>query len=555
MALTKVNPRMIDERVIDVKSRGAGQGGADDASIIQAAIDELNAAGGGTIYFPVGVYNLQTQLVPKSNVHYKGEGKKSALTINATPGPTYIFNATSAIDNVVWDGVGFDGSLNYPADSTVYKQTYANRNTGIRTAGVTATNVTIRNCWFDSLSNGSIDFNNDTGTSNISVINNIFYKGSYAFKVISFRTPTGSPPADPANRPSNIIVTGNRLEIGGPQYYYDPSKQDWTASADGIDFNDSRDITCSDNIIISIGGSGIRVENTLRASVSNNKLYDIGGIGISFYQNCFTCTCVGNTVYGYGKIPQASAIRNYSGTYVVAREFPDASTAPLPADPTASSWFDTWPYSLDNINTANILTYSATDYYSGANPNGILPYRGGMGIGVIAASTRVSVIGNNVVANTSTDGSGQDNYAHEWGYSVVHPSNSPASVAGAGTNCIFIGNTSVDQSAYRFYHPEYGDPVNGNGALGMGHYIGNVDDSSSIFTGDTGATGGNLRIGADGNQFMRAGINVSQYLRIKDGVTAPGANTGSANIYVDTADGDLKIVFADGTVKTIVTDT
>lgn len=46
-----------------------------------------------------------------------------------------------------------------------------------------------------------------------------------------------------------------------------------------------------------------------------------------------------------------------------------------------------------------------------------------------------------------------------------------------------------------------------------------------------------------------------QYLDVTDGVTAPGAATGRARIYVDTADGDLKIIFADGTIKTIVTDT
>lgn len=46
-----------------------------------------------------------------------------------------------------------------------------------------------------------------------------------------------------------------------------------------------------------------------------------------------------------------------------------------------------------------------------------------------------------------------------------------------------------------------------------------------------------------------------QYTEITDGITAPGAAAGRARIYVDTADGDLKVVFADGTVKTIVTDT
>jgi hypothetical protein len=44
-------------------------------------------------------------------------------------------------------------------------------------------------------------------------------------------------------------------------------------------------------------------------------------------------------------------------------------------------------------------------------------------------------------------------------------------------------------------------------------------------------------------------------LTLPDGVTAPAAIEGKAQIYVDSADGDLKVVFGDGTVKTIVTDT
>ena len=44
------------------------------------------------------------------------------------------------------------------------------------------------------------------------------------------------------------------------------------------------------------------------------------------------------------------------------------------------------------------------------------------------------------------------------------------------------------------------------------------------------------------------------YLEVTDGVTAPGTGSG-ARIYVDTADGDLKVKFSDGTVKTISVDT
>src|SRR5690606_28803733 len=44
-------------------------------------------------------------------------------------------------------------------------------------------------------------------------------------------------------------------------------------------------------------------------------------------------------------------------------------------------------------------------------------------------------------------------------------------------------------------------------------------------------------------------------LLVEDGVSAPATRTGYASIYVDSADGDLKVKFGDGTVKTIVTDT
>ena len=49
--------------------------------------------------------------------------------------------------------------------------------------------------------------------------------------------------------------------------------------------------------------------------------------------------------------------------------------------------------------------------------------------------------------------------------------------------------------------------------------------------------------------------HVDGYIAIGDGITAPGTGTGEARIYVDTADGDLKVKFADGTIKTIVVDT
>lgn len=43
-------------------------------------------------------------------------------------------------------------------------------------------------------------------------------------------------------------------------------------------------------------------------------------------------------------------------------------------------------------------------------------------------------------------------------------------------------------------------------------------------------------------------------LALADGIAAPGAAVGLAKLYIDTTDGDLKVVFGDGVVKTIATD-
>lgn len=90
----------------------------------------------------------------------------------------------------------------------------------------------------------------------------------------------------------------------------------------------------------------------------------------------------------------------------------------------------------------------------------------------------------------------------------------------------------------------YGEEHAG-GAGGMSFVAGESGDISFLVN-----AGERLKITSAGD------VKVSGTLWLEDGITAPTSSlSGMAGIYVDSSDGDLKIRFADGTVKTIVTDT
>ncbi len=76
----------------------------------------------------------------------------------------------------------------------------------------------------------------------------------------------------------------------------------------------------------------------------------------------------------------------------------------------------------------------------------------------------------------------------------------------------------------------------------------------------TGARSVAMTIANDGNVGIDVtapdeALDVNGAICIVDGMTAPATHAGKASLYIDTADGDLKIKFGDGTVKTITVDT
>ena len=92
--------------LFNVKDHGAlGNGSTNDAVAIQAAIDRVNAAGGGTLHFPQGTYVCNATLVGKSNVR-----------LHLSPGTTLDFSGLGDFQNgSTLDGlIRVDGALGTP---------------------------------------------------------------------------------------------------------------------------------------------------------------------------------------------------------------------------------------------------------------------------------------------------------------------------------------------------------------------------------------------------------------------------------------------------------
>lgn len=106
--------------------------------------------------------------------------------------------------------------------------------------------------------------------------------------------------------------------------------------------------------------------------------------------------------------------------------------------------------------------------------------------------------------------------------------------------------------------------LNGGGVVGgagvRSDLSGTNGSTLALWTkADGGASTERVRITNSGNVGVgtttpSVKLQVAGAIAITDGMTAPSTVSGYAVLYVDSSDGDLKVKFGDGTVKTIVTD-
>lgn len=148
------------------------------------------------------------------------------------------------------------------------------------------------------------------------------------------------------------------------------------------------------------------------------------------------------------------------------------------------------------------------------------------------------------VYNTFTDASNYERFETLWSANVLYLINT---AAGTGAARELVVGTNVNSTLTLRTNTTNRWQIPG----ATGHLLAALDD-----TYDIGNTSTNRPRSINiSNSLVAGSVVASNHLWITDGITAPTATAGRAKIYVDIADGDLKVIFADGTVKTIVTDT
>jgi hypothetical protein len=137
-----------------------GNGITNDKTAVQDAIDTVQAAGGGIVYFPVGVYSC-TSLTLDDNVTLLGDGLGVSVIQNRTAGDLVIASGKSqfAIKNLTLDGDGLTGDGFMASTSTDFLLDHVEVINSLGSGFNIVTSCSdfvLTNCRVDSCTNGFI---------------------------------------------------------------------------------------------------------------------------------------------------------------------------------------------------------------------------------------------------------------------------------------------------------------------------------------------------------------------------------------------------------------
>ena len=200
MALTKAHNRIIANAAANIRDFGAvGNGSTDDSAAFNSSMSYLSAQGGGTLFIPVGDYNLNNVLTPMySNITIEGEGYGSLLR-NFIGGYTnFVSNITwrnfriigyryvwSNADNLLFENISFE---NYdPTDPASGSSRFCQI---VNTSRVRITNCYIKNCQYALFAGDAL-----TG-STVRVNTNIIVEGCTIENTEAYSYPAGLNIAD-----------------------------------------------------------------------------------------------------------------------------------------------------------------------------------------------------------------------------------------------------------------------------------------------------------------------------------------------------------------------
>jgi hypothetical protein len=367
----------------------------------------------------------------------------------------------------------------------------------------------------------------------------------------------------PAGRyAANIVITGSDVEIEGEESYYDSGAAvglcAYTAASPVISIGDGTTVTRS-----------IRLKNlTIYATTGNDKglriygaqdVYVVGCIirGFDEYQIQIDSSATRPTLYVYfHSCHVANAV--VSGSLGVDLNYGALYTTAVFVSDCHFEGNSTGSYVLDMA--ANCQLRIANAWIQASN-----------GKGIHLAANTAKIAGQNVVVDS--DASTDVLLTCDFDGRVPEVLYGNITVDGVAT--FTSGNTAaltareyLSNEAMLLYPHVVGSlnfqdtsaANNAQHATGeqtvrisrTGSNLGIVASSGS--QQNIVGTSGKFQVYKSGSSTPDAPMEVGT-LAIYDGVTAPAAPTGMAIIYVDVADGDLKIKFGDGTIKTIVVDT